>query len=176
MQGKAPTTKLDATLGISRPQTVDALRRQLPQLRGNVQTPTDQAAASAIYHGYNDWIDEAAKRSLLSGDPVAAANLKAARDVSPEINKIFRPSQGSQLTPGAKILRTIKNADTPEHIVRALIPSPNSQIRPGTIEALNLIKRGLQRFGKQGSWNSIKMAYLSKLTHVATAKFCRPRL
>jgi hypothetical protein len=179
IDGKAPTTKLDATLGISRPQTVDALRKQLAQLRGNAQTSTDQAAASAIYHGYNDWIDQAAQANLLAGDPLAAVRLKAARDVSAQIRSVFNPVQGGRLSPGGKILQEVsERADTPERIVSALLPSPNAEIRPGTIEALRLIKARLGRYGQpdaeRQTWAAIKLAYLQKLTQGRDGRILSP--
>ncbi len=181
MAGRKPSSAMHASLGLSGRQDIDAVRRGLGLMLNDAQTPTDQAAAKSIYRGFNEWIDKAASQNLLAGDPVAAANLKAARDVSREMNSIFKPMVNGRLTPGGQILERIsKSADTPERIVNAIIPSPNAQIPAGTIEALNLIRRGMQKYGAPGAdgqvWNSIKMAYLAKLTQGANGVFLSPQV
>lgn len=182
MAGRKPTSAMHESLGLTGGRDIDSVRRALGLMQKDAKTATDQAAAKSVYHSFNDWIDKAASQNLLAGDPVAAANLKAARDVSAEMNSIFKPKgSDGRLTPGGQILERIsKNADTPERIVDALIPSPNAQIPAGTIEALNLIRRGMQRYGAPGAdgqvWSSIKMAYLSKLTQGRIGEFLSPQV
>ena len=184
MAGRKPTSALHESLGLTGARDLDSVRRALNLMKDDAQTATDQASAKAAYHGFNEWIDKAADANLLAGDPLSAAKLKAARDVSAEMNSIFKPrGQDGQLTPGGKILERIaKSADTPERIVDALIPSPNGQIPAGTIEALSLIRKGMQKYGgaTQGAdgqvWNSVKMAYLSKLTQGKNGELLSPQV
>ncbi|MFT3731121.1 MAG: hypothetical protein QM780_06805 [Hyphomicrobium sp.] len=182
MSGRKPTSALHHSLGLEGAGDIDSVRRALGMMQKDAQTPTDQETAKAIYRGFNDWIDKAAAQNMLAGDPVGAANLKAARDVSAEMNAVFKPrGSDGNLTPGGKLLERIAtSADTPERIVHALIPSPNAQIPAGTIEALNLIRKGMHKYGAPGAdgqvWNSIKMAYLSKLTQGKNGQFLSPQV
>lgn len=182
MAGRKPTSAMHDSLGLNGARDVDTVRRGLGMMLQDASTPTDRATAKAVYGSFNDWIDKAAQADMLAGDPMSAAKLKAARDVSAEMNSIFMPrGKDGQLTAGGKIIERIqKSADTPERIVDALIPSPNSQIPAGTIEALSLIRRGMQKYGAPGTdgqvWNSIKMAYLSKLTQNKAGQFLSPQV
>ena len=183
MAGKKPNSAMHQSLGLTGARDIDSVRRALGLMQNDAQTATDQASAKAIYRGFNEWIDKAAQQNLLAGDPLSAARLKAARDVSAEMNSIFKPKgQDGQLTSGGKILERIaQSADTPERIVNALIPSPNAKIPAGTIEALNLIRRGMQKYGATPGadgqvWNSIKMAYLSKLTQGKNGQLLSPQV
>lgn len=182
MAGRKPTSAMHDSLGLTGARDLDSVRRALNLMKDDAKTATDQASAKAAYHGFNEWIDKAANANLLAGDPLSAAKLKAARDVSAEMNSIFKPrGRDGQLTPGGKILERIaQSADTPERIVAALIPSPNAEIPAGTIEALSLIRRGMQKYGAQGAdsqvWNSIKMAYLSKLTQGKNGQLLTPQV
>jgi hypothetical protein len=182
MAGRKPSSSLHDSLGLVGSRDIDSVRRALGLMQKDAQTATDQETAKAVYRSFNDWIDKAASKQMLAGDPVAAANLKAARDVSREMNSIFKPQGATgRLTPGGQLLEKIaQNADTPERIVHALIPSPNTEIPAGTIEALGLIRRGMQKYGPAGAdgqvWNSIKMAYLSKLTQGRGGEFLSPHM
>jgi hypothetical protein len=181
MAGRKPATAMHDSLGLSGARDLDSVRRGLGMLSADAKTQTDKTAARAIYKAYNDWIEKAADAQLLSGDTVVAAKLKAARDVSAQMNGIFKPMKDGKLTPGGRILERIAgSADTPERIVDALIPAPNSAIPDGTIEALGHIRRAMQKYGNPGAeeqvWNSVKVAWLSKLTQGRNGEFLSPHV
>ncbi len=171
VDGKAMTEGGPAILKQTPVRTVDEMRRRLLTTYKGTVDPQDKAAAKAIYDGFNDWIGTAAEQQLLLGKPEAAAALRTARGLTAEIRDLFSPrdSTGAQ-TAGAKILReVIEKADSPERIVSALFfntPQP-SQIKAGSIEALQRMKTILDRYGDksaaQSSWNDIRAAYWMRL-------------
>lgn len=153
-------------LGSVRPMTVDDMRRRLgPMVAEAANSPTDKAAAGAIYDGFNDWIAEAARKSLLDGDVAAAANLVTARDISREIGSVFRPRNAEMRpTAGGRMLQSIMSKGTPEEIVDALFTGQTrSQIKDGSAEALDLIKQGLDKYAPpetaKETWNALRIAY-----------------
>jgi hypothetical protein len=166
-------------------RTVDEMRRQLGVISRSAKEPADRAAASAIYDGFNDWIETAAQKSLLSGAPEAAAALRTARAVSKEIKGLFeaRDARG-QMTAGARILRTVmERADSPESIITNLLGAagPRTAPKQGVVDALRTMRKLLvERPAARGAtpnteaWNDIRLAYWLRLAQDTTGELRTP--
>lgn len=169
MNGDKPNTALHNALGLSGANDIDSVRKAVGLMTKDAQTPTDRMASGAIYDAYKDWMERAADQGLLTGDLQAVTQLRNARDISREMNAVFKPQQQGVLTPGGKLLQSIQaNADTPERVVSSLFSGPKSDIRPGAIEALQRMKTGFNRYlppdAANRAWNDIRLAYWSRLT------------
>jgi hypothetical protein len=144
---------------------LDDMRRYLLNLySGAERGSADEKAARAIYNGFNGWIDDLADNALLVGKPEVAARLKAARGFTKEMKELFEP--GGATSPAAKKIATVMDeASSPEEAVRALFGAgaPTSEIQRGQIQALAHMKRIMLDHGEAGSWDSIRMAFWSKL-------------
>jgi hypothetical protein len=168
MKGEAPTGELDKTFGLTRPKTLDAVRRQLLAISRNAQTPTDKTASKAMYNAFDDWMTQAAQQGLISGDVAAVTAFRNARDITKEMNSIFAPSQGKSLTPGGKILEQMQaSADTPERVVSLLFSGPKAEIKTGAVEAINSVKKGFDKYlppdEAKAAWNDLRLAHWSRL-------------
>jgi hypothetical protein len=162
IDGKAPeaSAKWQTTSPIG---NVDQFRRRILRLYQGADDNTDKAAARTMYETFNEWIDEAAEKSLLAGgDAVAAAQLKTARGISRTVHDTFDGERG---TAGARILGDVlKKADSAEGVINALFSGPTSEIKGGTISALQNLKtaydKNLAPEAAQAAWNDIRLAYL----------------
>jgi len=162
-------------------QTADDMRRHLKDILFSVErdNAADKAAATAIYDGYNQWVRESAKKSLMNGDADKAANLFKAVDLTKEMHTIFKPT-GQNFKPNAatRIMDTVLSDATPERIVTALFSNPTkSTIKDGAVQALRSIKAGLDRYTPDTAaetWNTIRVAHWAKLTQGADGKLFSP--
>lgn len=169
--GKAFADPVAKVLQQSPLKTVDEMRRQLLGMYKGAADPTDRAAAKAIYDGFNDWIDEAAKQSLLAGDPIAAAKLRIARDTTRTMQDLFSPSVRGEKTPAAKLMAQLMDADSPERAVQVLFGPASSQnpstIKNGAVQALKSMKAALRKYGDpriaSDTIADLKIAYWARL-------------
>lgn len=167
MQGELKV--LGNTSGIT---TIDEMRRRLLSASRAAGNDSDRAMAGRLYQGFNDWIDTAAERALLTGKPEAAAALRSARQVSREVKDLFMPTDaGGKRTAGARILEDVmQKSDSAEGIVSGLFGGgPSANIKDGTIEALLRMKTILTnpKFQEQDlvrqSWNDVRASYWMRL-------------
>ena len=173
--GHAPSNELQQAFGLPTNQGVDAMRKALGLMSRGAETPTDKAAASAIYEGYNNWVRQAAQQGALSGSIDDVIKMRAASDITKELKAIFQPRQGTKLTPGGKLLEAIQaNADTPERVVSSLFSSAKGDIKSGAIEAIDLMKKGFERYlhpaQATAAWNNIRLAHWSRLVEGANGE------
>lgn len=160
-------------------------QKQLYAMSQSAGTAEDRTAASAIYRGFTNWIDDIADQGLVNGDAAAAAGIRTARSVAREVKDVFNP-RGKAVNPAAaKILSEIVERDNnADSIVAALFGTNLAQPKPGSIDALKRIKRGL--FEKVGgkrladplmaerTWSDIRMAYWGKLILDSSGKMHTP--
>lgn len=162
-------------------QTVEDMRKHLKDILFSVErdNAADKAAAQAVYDGYKEWIMSSANKALLNGEADKAANLFKAVDLTKEMHSIFKPT-GPNFKPNAatRIMETVMNDATPERIVAALLPqSTKAALKDGSVQALQSIKRGLDRYTPQTAdetWNTIRAAHWSKLTEKSDGKLMTP--
>ena len=156
---------------------IDQFRRQLLNLSRSTNSPTDAKASRAIYDGYNEWIDEAAERALLSGAPDMANQLRAVRGFTREVRELLQPTdRQGRLTPGARRLSSIiDKEDSGEGVVRALFGSSMGAAPPtGSVEALRHMREMLHRTGNMQAWDDVRMAAWQKIAHNASGKVESP--
>ena len=150
------------------------MRRVLGDMVGGAANNTDRRAAKAVYDGFNDWIDVAAEKAMLSGTPEAAAALRTARGVSREIKGLFAPRlKGGKTSPAAKILDGITDTDSAEGVLSRVVGSPLTDPREGSVQALKSLKTLLvdrpSARGAKGAdslketWNDIRLAYWMRI-------------
>lgn len=169
--GKAFNEPVAKVLQQSPVKTIDEMRRQLLGMYKGAADPTDTAAAKAIYDGFNDWIDEAAKQSRLAGDPMAAANLRIARDTTRTMQGLFSPSVKGRNTPAAKLIAELEASDSPERAVQILFGPASAQnpstIKAGAVEALRSMKAALKKYADPriagDTVADLKIAYWARL-------------
>jgi hypothetical protein len=147
---------------------VDGMRRRLlGRYRSAERGSADEKSAKAVYDSFNDWIDDAAERAMLSGSPDSAAALRAARGFTREMKELFEPRGAKgQMTPAArKIASVLDEADSGEGVIRALFGSGNPRSAPpeGSVQALQHMREMLVRTGQERTWDDIRMAYWLKL-------------
>lgn len=158
---------------------VDGMRRRLLSTYQSAQPGSpDARAAKAIYDGFNDWIDEAAERALLSGSPDSAAALRAARGFTRETKALFEPrtAQG-QITPAARrIAQVMNDADSGQGVINALFGagSPASVAPQGSVQAIQHMKDILVRNGQEQVWDDVRMAYWMRMALDRTGKPLSP--
>jgi len=146
-------------------QSVDLMRRRLLSMSRGAQTPSDKRAATALYDGFNDWIDDAANKNLLAGDPGAAAQLKVARGFTKEVRALFEPSVAGRASPaGRRLAAVMETADSPEGVINQLLGSTGSRgVDQGTTQALTNLKQALERFAPadiaKSTWDDVRLAY-----------------
>ena len=182
VEGKAFSDPVASVLKQSPVKTVDEMRRQLLGMYKAANDPTDQAAARAIYDGFNDWIDEAANKSLLAGDPAAAAKLRVARDTTRTMQNLFHPSVRGQKTPAARLMTELMEADSPERAVQVLFGPASSHspstIKKGAVQALRSMKAALRKYGDPriagDTIADLKIAYWARLVQSRTGSAHTP--
>jgi len=159
--------------------TVDGMRRRLLAGMGGAATPEDRAVAGKIYDGFNNWIKEAADAQLLAGHPDAAVALRSAREISREVKDLFQPRDRSGTTAAGRIIdRVLSKEDTPEGVVRALVGTPSSDLKTGTVDALSRMKKALDTYGGPegvNTWNDIRSAYYMRMVTEPTGKLLSPQ-
>lgn len=169
MSGKGLTEGAPSVLKQTPIRTVDEMRRVLGSMVKGTSNATDRAAAKAVYDGFNDWIDTAAGKAMLSGPPEAAAALRTARSVSKEIKGVLAPkAAGGKPSAGARILEGLDDVDSAEGILNKLLGSGTAP-KDGTVTALKslktlLVDRPAARGAKNAArlneaWNDIRLAY-----------------
>jgi hypothetical protein len=168
-----------ALLGQPKAFGLDQMRRRLMSMKDGADNATDRAAAKAIYHAFDDWMDDIATKGFVAGRPEVVARLRTARRITREVKELFSPRDelGRQSAAG-RILEKIADDDaTPESVVSDLLGGGGATTTPkiGSIPALNRIKSALfgSEKGKVGplvdrataarTWNDIRMAYWSRL-------------
>lgn len=164
-------------------RNVDQMRRSLLSLYKSAGTSEDQAAARAIYDGFNDWITEAAKANLLKGEPEAALQLVKARGFTKEVRELFAPSaaDGRMSPAGARLSKIIDPAktDSGDSVINALFGSQGSNApQAGTVQALQSIKTVLQKYTPdqaKSAWDDIRFAYWSRLVTSKTGDMLGPQ-
>jgi hypothetical protein len=150
-------------------QTVDQMRRRLFRDMKLAQPGEDARQAGMIYDAFNDWIGESAEKSLLAGDPLAAAQLVKARSFTRGVRELFSPTEaGGRTSAGARRLsKAMQGADSGEGVIQALLGSQGSRSSiEGTATALRQTKAILDQFGEEGgkqAWDDIRLAYWSRL-------------
>lgn len=181
VSGKALSEPVAKVLKQAPVTTLDQMRRRLLAMSRAADNDTDRKAATAIYDGFNDWIDDAAEQALVNGDPDAAAALRVARDTSKTMRQIFQPStKRGMSTPGAKILYdVIERSDSAEGIVSGLFGGgPSSNIKDGTVEALKHMQVALRRYADRDlatkTWNDVRAAYWVRLVRGKNGEMLSP--
>lgn len=150
-------------------KSLDQMRRRLLAISQGAATGEDARAAKAVYDGFNDWIGEAASKSLLSGDPAAAMKIVQARGFTKEVREIFSPraADGGRSAAGIR-LKKIENADSGEAVIQALFGAQGSRgVSEGAVEALTSLKTAIDRFAPpdvaKQAWNDVRLAYWTRL-------------
>lgn len=166
IKGKAVgATNLDGVERLS----IDEARRMLLKAKSDAKPGSQDARlANHLYEGFNEWIDDAAKRALIQADhPEAYAALKSARAFTREQRKLFEPrDKYGKLTPSAKkIAKIMESEDSAEGVVSALFGAGSevSQLSNGAVDTLRHMKKLLVPSDRSKTFDSIKMAYWVKL-------------
>jgi hypothetical protein len=139
------------------------MRKRLLATRNSAQTPEDQRAAKAIYDSFLDWEVTAAEKT---GNLIAAAKARSARDATRILHETFDGQKGSA---GSNILaQVLRKADTPEGVVNALFSAPSSQTKAGSHTALVQLRKAydtyLEPAAAKTAWDDIRLAYWLKHT------------
>ena len=181
MKGEAPE-KAAEWLKASPNKNIDQMRRSLGSLMDGAQG-SDKAMSGAMYDGFNDWITDAAEKSLLAGDPVAAMNLVKARGFTRDVRALFEPktAQGTLSPAGQRLSRILdgEKADSGEEVIKALFGSQGSKnAAAGMVSALNSIKGALRKFAPdvaEQTWADLKLAYWTRLVTAKTGEMAGPQ-
>jgi len=169
-RNEAPA-QIDDILTSSPVGDVGKMRKILTGTLADAQTPSDRAAAGAVYDAFNEWAREAAEQGLLNGaDAIGMANMTTARGISRQIHQVFEGQKG---TPGARILADVlKKSDSAEGVVNALFTGPTSEIKAGTIQALRSLKQAynthLAPEAAKTAWDDIRLAYVLRMVQDTT--------
>jgi len=160
----------------SRQLSIDEARRLLLSKK-NAADPgsPDARLANNLYEGFNEWIDDAAEKALIQSDDIASyAALKDARSFTRKIHQIFAPTDSSKkLTPAARKLRKImETSDSPEGVISSIFGngSAKSQLPDGSVQTLKHLKNTLLTFGEKKTFDSVKMAYWTRLVQDKNGK------
>ena len=150
-KGEAPAAVSDI-LPSQATRDVNQMRKTLLSYLKSAKTSEDKRAAGRLYDAYNDWTVTAA---IKSGDVSIAANMMVARGMTRQMHEIFS---------GNKIMaKVLEHGDTPELIVNALFSAPKGDIKAGSMQALQALKRGYDTYlppdAAKAAWDDIRMAY-----------------
>lgn len=162
-------------------QTVDQMRRRLLDTMKSAEPGSDQRQAGMIYDAFNDWIGESAEKSLLAGDPMAAAQLVKARAFTRDVRELFSPTEaGGRTSAGARRMsKAVQSADSGEGVIQALLGAQGSRsASEGTVTALRQTKAILDKFGGEGgkqAWDDIRLAYWSRLVQGKNGELLGPQ-
>jgi len=150
---------------------VEEFRKRLSARLADAVTPTEKKAAGAMYGAYNDWVRESAEQGILKGaNPADVAKMVTARGISRDIHQVFEGQKG---TPGARILADVlKKADSAEGVVNSLFTGPTSEIKAGTIHALQNLKQAYDKYlapeAAKAAWDDIRLAYVLRMVQDTT--------
>lgn len=166
-KGEAPETVVGA-ISLKPIKSVDQMRRTIGGIVRSAATPEDKRQAAMIYDAVNEWIGEAAEKSLLSGDPAKALQMVKARGFTRELNEVFRPmTQAGRKTSAAGRLEKIMNADSGETVINALFGSQGSKgVADGAVATLKNLRTALDRYAPEAAeqtWNDIRLAHWARL-------------
>ena len=163
--------------------SIDEARRMLLGLKNSAEPGSrDARLANHLYEGFNDWIDDAAKKALVqSDDPAAYAALKTAREFTKKIKAMFEPKdKNGKLTPGGKrIQQIIGDYETPEGVISSIFgkAGPTAELPNGTVQVLNHLKGlGRELGNKNTLFDSLKMAYWVTLVQGKEGKVLSPNM
>lgn len=177
-----PLQEADEFLGGAMQPELDTVRRSLLAMMEGAQG-TDKKAAGRIYGAYNSWIKEMEDQALLIGDAGTFEAMRAARDATSGWRNIFseRDFRGAS-EPSRRIVQGILDkTDSPEGIVRQLFGvTPDANIKPGAVDAVRLIKRGVQTYLPEDQAKSViddlKLGYWLNLTKEGTGAVKTPTM
>ena len=165
-----PLQTADEFLGEATVPEIDALRRSLLKMMSKAEG-SDKDVAGRVYGGFNKWIKEAEDQALLIGDAGTFEAMRAARDATSGWRSIFSERDFRGVSePGRRLVQNIMDkTDSPEGIVRQLFgTTPQADIKPGAIEAVRLIKRGVQTYLPEDQAKAVvddlKLGYWLNLT------------
>lgn len=172
-------------LGQAQVTTLLEKQKQLSGMVQGAQSNTDRVAAKRLYDGFNNWIDDIADQGLVNGEASAASAIREARTITADIKRVFDP-KGRGVNPAASSImkQLVEEENNADSVVSILFGSGLADPKPGSIDALRSIKRGL--FSPVGgrrlvdplmakrTWNDIRMAYWSKLVTDKTGKMLQP--
>jgi translation elongation factor EF-G len=144
---------------------------------------SDKAMSGAMYDGFNDWITDAAEKSLLAGDPAAAMNIVKARGFTRDVRALFEPktAQGTLSPAGQRLSRILdgEKADSGEEVIKALFGSQGSKnAAAGMVSALNSIKGALKQFAPDAAEQTmadLKLAYWTRMVTAKTGEMAGPQ-
>ncbi len=164
VRGEAPN-KVDDILTNDPGRNVDQVRRQLLGSMRGASTDEDRAAAGAVYSAYNRWMRDAADK-MVTNDPLAAAKLRTAIDSTRDMMQLFKGQPG---TPAARIMADlVEKADNPARFVDTLFTGPASQVKQGSLTALQQLKAAYDRYlpaeQAKRAWDDVRLAYWLKMT------------
>lgn len=162
-------------------QYIDGMRRRLMGMKDAATSPSDRAAASAIYAAFDDWMVEAAQQGLLTGRPNATQALLNARNTTRELRNLLEPRQRGKMTNAARVLKKVQDADTGEEALRALLGSsgPQTALPDGNVKALRHFKEAALTLGGdtgKKAWNDVRLAQWLKLVSDREGKMLSPRM
>lgn len=176
-----PMREADDFLGGVTVPELDSMRRTLGRMMKGAQG-SDREAAGAVYRGFNNWLQEAGERSLLAGDITAYQEAAKARDMTSRFKELFTAEtlQGPA-TPGRKIVDKILNTtDNPESIVKALFGTdPGAVPKQGSVEAIRLIKRGVQQLPEdqaKSTINDLRLAHWMNVVNNSAGQLHTPTM
>ncbi|MDH3195756.1 MAG: hypothetical protein OEL78_05530, partial [Hyphomicrobiales bacterium] len=168
--GKTPKGDVTEWLGQQAVTSVDEMRRKLLSGISSAAPGADKATAQRVYTGYLGWMREAAEKKLLKGDADGAGKLLAAMKATREARTLMtgRIKAGTVATKATPILEKLKNADSGEDALLALIgrSSVGSSMPAGAMAGLVGYKKLLDRFGgKAGkwAWDDVRLAYWNRM-------------
>lgn len=165
-----PLQEADEFLGGAMQPELDTVRRSLLSMMKGAEG-ADKQAAGRVYGAYNKWLQSMEEQFLLNADRGSYEAMRAARDATASWRGIFseRDFRGTS-EPGRRFVQNIMDkTDSPEGIVRQLFgQTPQADIKPGAIEAVRLIKRGVQTYLPEDQAKAVvddlKLGYWLNLT------------
>jgi hypothetical protein len=183
MAGKAPDGEFSEFVGQQAVTTLDEMRRvMLGYFRDASPANGDKSAARRIYQGFNDWLAEIEAKGLISGDAAGVSKMRQAMDVTKYVKGLLKPTDSSgNKTRVAKIFDKIKDADTGEEVITALLGAsgPKGSFPADGVKALRNYKQVVHQFGgdigKQ-AWNDVRLAYWLKLVTNKEGETLSPQL
>ena len=148
---------------------VDEMRRVLGKMVGDAAPGSrDKTLAGKMYQGFNDWIDDAATRNLLTGRPQDAKNLRNAIDMTKQIKGMLEPvARDGKKTAAARVLKSIEDATTGAEVLNSLLGTSGSKaaFKQGGVAALKNYKDVVTQYGGElgkQAWDDVRMAYWLK--------------
>lgn len=177
-----PMHEADEFLGGAMQPELDTVRRSLLSMMKGAEG-ADKQAAGRVYGAYNKWLQSMEEQFLLNADRGSYEAMRAARDATAGWRGIFseRDFRGAS-EPSRRIVQNILDkTDSPEGIVRQLFGvTPDAAIRPGAVDAVRLIKRGVQTYLPEDQAKAVvddlKLGYWLNLTKQGTGAVKSPTM